>query len=156
MSGEGFLIRPMRSDDVERVLEIAGRMKNTPHWPRAAYLTALDPHAAPQRLALVAVDAAHDSPAGFAIVSLIPPGAELETIAVAKEQQRQGLGRALLDASIAELRKRHVCELWLEVRTTNEPAIELYRREGFAEIGLRKAYYVDPIEDANVMRVTLA
>lgn len=51
-------------------------------------------------------------------------------------------------------RARQAGLLWLEVRPSNERALALYRREGFVEVGRRKAYYPAPEgrEDALVMR----
>lgn len=155
MSTEQFAIRTMRSSDVERVLKIAASLKNVPRWPRSAYLSALDPHAALRRVALVAEAGASECPAGFVIASVVPPSAELETIAVAEDRQGQGLGRALLEKLFEELQSEGIREMWLEVRASNEPAVRLYRRMGFVETGCRKAYYADPVEDASVMGVTI-
>jgi [ribosomal protein S18]-alanine N-acetyltransferase len=155
MSGE-ILIRQMRTDDIERVLEIAAGLKNMPHWPRIAYLTALDPHAQPRRVSLVAVDTKSDLPIGFAIANLVPPGAELETIAMAAEHQRRGWAGALLERLFEELRLDGVKEIWLEVRVSNEAAFRVYRRAGLVEAGTRKGYYADPVEDATVMRLTFS
>lgn len=155
ISSDGYLIRPMRSADVDRVREIAENLKNTPHWPRTAYLAALDPHAAPRRVALVAVETLSDLPVGYAIAGLVPPGAELESIAVAGDRQRRGLGRGLLLRLFDVLQQDSIEEVWLEVRVSNKAAISLYRRAGFVENGVRKAYYVDPAEDAAVMRLTM-
>ena len=45
--------------------------------------------------------------------------------------------------------------MYLEVRDSNETAVELYRRFGFSDVGLRKGYYQDPKEDARMMKVVL-
>jgi ribosomal-protein-alanine N-acetyltransferase len=155
MSGE-IAVRPMRSADVERVLEIAAELRNLPNWSRAAYLTAMDPLAQPRRVALVAADGADDSPIGFAIANVVPPAAELETIAVAERYQRSGWAGVLLKELFEKLRQVAAAEVYLEVRESNEAAIRVYRRAGFVEAGHRKAYYADPVEDATVMRLTLA
>jgi ribosomal protein S18 acetylase RimI-like enzyme len=113
MNRESYLIRAMRSADIDRVLEIAAGLENTPHWPRAAYLTALDHHAEPRRLALVAVEVANDFPVGFAIASLVHPGAELESMAVVQDRQRLGLGRGLLLRLFDVLKREGIQEVWL-------------------------------------------
>ena len=48
------VLRPMREADLDQVLAITASLKDAPHWPRAAYLPALDPGATPRRIALVA------------------------------------------------------------------------------------------------------
>jgi ribosomal-protein-alanine N-acetyltransferase len=149
------LIRRMTPADLDRVMEIAESLKHAPHWPRSAYLAALEPEAAPRRIALVAEGPAADSVAGFAVVSLLPPEAELEIIAVAPAAQRQGVALRLLDALIAEFYTVYIKGIMLEVRATNQPALELYRRLGFEETGRRPRYYHDPVEDAILMRLRL-
>jgi ribosomal-protein-alanine N-acetyltransferase len=155
MSGREVLIRPMRAADVTRVLEISEHLANTPRWSRSAYLTALNPDAVPRRVALVAADPQQDVPVGFAIASVLAPSAELETVAVAREMQRRGVASEVLERLWAEIREAGATEMCLEVRVSNGAAIHLYRRAGFVEIGRRKAYYADPVEDATVMRITL-
>jgi ribosomal-protein-alanine N-acetyltransferase len=54
--------------------------------------------------------------------------------------------------------KMRLGSLWLEVRASNTRARALYRRRGFAEVGVRKAYYPAPVrrEDAVVMSLAMA
>jgi ribosomal-protein-alanine N-acetyltransferase len=87
------------------------------------------------------------------VASLLPPEAELELIAVAPQAQRQGVAGRLFAALAKELYTTKVFGIMLEVRASNYPAIELYRRLGFAETGRRKRYYRDPMEDAVQMRL---
>jgi ribosomal-protein-alanine N-acetyltransferase len=149
-------IRHMMPADLVRVMEIAQSLKEAPHWPRSAYETALNPQSAPQRIALVAADAESGNVAGFAVASVLPPQAELETIAVAAEGQRRGVGRNLFAALAGELVIRQVQELFLEVRVSNGPALQLYRSLGFSETGRRPRYYIDPVEDALLLTLRLA
>lgn len=81
-----------------------------------------------------------DDPAGFALLRKILGEAELLLIAVRKQYRRQGIGRALLDRAIDEAVAAGVDTLHLEVRDGN-PALELYRRCGFAQVGSRPGYY---------------
>lgn len=82
----------------------------------------------------------------------------LLNIAVDKAWHGAGLARGLLDALYAFCRQSGVALLWLEVRPSNERALGVYRRQGFAEVGVRKGYYPAPggREDALVMRLNLA
>ncbi len=149
------LIRPMTPADLDRVMEIAESLKEAPQWPRSAYLAALDPEAAPRRIALVVEEPAAGMVAGFAVASLLPPEAELEIIAVAPTAQRRGLARQLFFSLATELRTAEVIGVMLEVRATNQPALEFYRRLGFVETGHRPRYYHDPVEDAILMCLRL-
>ena len=148
-------IRRMALADLDRVIELALSLKAAPHWPRSAYLAVLDPGAAPPRIALVAEDEETGGVQGFAVASLLPPQAELETIAVAPEVQRRGLGRRIFIAMADELRKALVTEVMVEVRASNSPALAFYRAQGFAVTGGRPRYYADPIEDAVLLDLRL-
>jgi ribosomal-protein-alanine N-acetyltransferase len=149
-------IRRMTPADLARVIEIAQSLKDAPHWPRSAYETALNPQSALPRIALVAEDVESGGVVGFAVASVLPPQAELETIAVAAEGQRRGVGRSLFAFLAGELVTAQVQELFLEVRASNGPALALYRSLGFSEGGRRPRYYVDPVEDALLLALRLA
>jgi ribosomal-protein-alanine N-acetyltransferase len=84
---------------------------------------------------------AKDGPAGFVLARLAAGEAEILTIAVARSHRRQGLGRELMDAVLRRLHAARAEALFLEVDETNMPAIALYRRLGFQEVGKRPAYY---------------
>jgi ribosomal-protein-alanine N-acetyltransferase len=135
--------------DLQRVLEIAQSLKEAPHWPRAAYLAALDPQGSPRRIALVAET--DGVLAGFAIATLLPPQAELEMIAVAAERQQRGVARQIFSALAGKFEVARITEVILEVRASNCPALGLYRSLGFQQSGCRPRYYADPIEDALLM-----
>ena len=151
-----FEIRRMTVADLDCVLAIAEKLQQAPHWPQSAYLDAINPESTPRRIALVAEGPQPGAIPGFAVASFLPPQAELETIAVAPEGQRQGLGRHIFLALAAELKAAGVGELLLEVRASNRPALAFYRALGFVETGVRAGYYADPIEDAVLMRLALA
>jgi len=148
-------IRRMAANDLDRVLALSQELPSAPVWPRSAWLNAIDPNSTPRRIALVAEDRQSGSIRGFAVASLLPPHAELESIAVAPDCQRLGVGRKLLQELAIELQAAGACELVLEVRSSNQPALAFYRSLGFAQTGSRPAYYADPIEDAALMRLPL-
>ena len=150
---EGVTIRRMTTADLDHVLAIAQSFPQAPQWPRPAYLTALNPESAPRRIALAA--AGPGSLFGFAVARLLPPQAELETIAVAPDSQRRGLGQFIFRALVTELKAAGVGELLLEVRVSNGAALDFYQAVGFIQTGLRPGYYADPKEDAVLMRFAL-
>jgi [ribosomal protein S18]-alanine N-acetyltransferase len=148
-------IRCMREADLDRVLEIGASLPEAPNWPAPAYAAAIDPLHIPRRIALVAVDPESDALAGFLVAGMVTPVSELETIAVAAEGQRRGVGRLLLRALVEELRTERVTELILEVRASNRAALGFYQAQGFEETGRRLRYYADPEEDAVLMGLSL-
>lgn len=159
MSSDGaeFSIRRMAAADVGQVIEIAKSLKDAPQWPVAAYLAMLNEDSLPQRLALVAEETNASSHAvlGFAIASVVAPEAELETIAVAGNHQQRGLGRRLFAALVEELSAAQATDVHLEVRGSNAPALAFYHALGFELSGRRSRYYLDPVEDALLLRLTL-
>jgi ribosomal-protein-alanine N-acetyltransferase len=151
----GVRVRRMSAADLERVRAIAESLEDAPHWPLAAYAAAVHPEGEPQRIALVAETVESGAVMGFAMASVVGPQAELETIAVAAEGQRRGVGRRLFAALREELKRAEVRAVLLEVRTSNHPALGLYRALGFAAAGRRPRYYADPVEDAVLMELRL-
>jgi len=88
--------------------------------------------------------------AGLALSA--PDEAWVNNIAVRRDRQRQGLGRALLEALLAEADRRGVHTVLLEVAADNAPAQKLYARHGFDVVGVRRGYYQISRKDALVMR----
>lgn len=93
--------------------------------------------------------------AGYLVAALLPPQAELETIAVVAEGQRRGVGGRLFAELLALLKTEQVTEVILEVRASNQAALGLYQALGFLESGRRTSYYADPQEDAVLMGLRL-
>jgi [ribosomal protein S18]-alanine N-acetyltransferase len=150
VSAGRLFIRAMREDDVDRVLMIAGSAKTAPQWPRNVYESTIASAGVPLRVALIAEDAS--GIVGFAVASALSGQAELESIAVAGEAQKQGVGTALLQGVIGAVKLLGAEEIVLEVRASNQTAASLYARAGFAEVGRRRGYYVNPAEDAVLLR----
>ncbi|MDQ0576318.1 ribosomal protein S18-alanine N-acetyltransferase [Agromyces albus] len=87
---------------------------------------------------------------------LAPAGSgqgDIQTIAVAPAARGMGLGRGLMHALITQARRRHVAELFLEVRADNAIARALYASLGFRQIGVRRGYYQPDGVDAITMRL---
>jgi ribosomal-protein-alanine N-acetyltransferase len=151
-----FRIRRMTPADLDPVIRLAESLEQAPHWPRSAYLAALNHEAAPPRITLVAEAPQTAAILGFAVTSLLPPQAELESIVVASNGQRQGIARQIFAALTVELRTAQIAELLLEVRASNHAALAFYRAVGFIETGRRPRYYADPMEDAVLLKLHLA
>lgn len=90
---------------------------------------------------------------GFVGVWVLPDEAHIVTIAVRDGYRRQGLGELLLISAIELAQERGESLVTLEVRVSNVTAIELYRKYGFEQVGLRPRYYSDNQEDAYVLTV---
>jgi ribosomal-protein-alanine N-acetyltransferase len=88
---------------------------------------------------------------GFFLARSILENLELLKIGVDPEYQNRGIGTQLLNAAFAEGARRGCLRCFLEVRKSNESAIDFYRIRKFRIAGERPDYYTDPVEDAWVM-----
>ena len=77
---------------------------------------------------------------------------DMMNVAVHPDYRKQGIATALIVGLVEELRKMGSHSLTLEVRASNAPAIALYEKLSFVEIGRRKNYYRNPKEDALILR----
>ena len=77
---------------------------------------------------------------------------DVMNVAVHPDCRRQGIAEQLIETLIGELKNRGSKALMLEVRASNAPAIALYEKLGFRQVGLRKNYYRNPKEDALILR----
>jgi ribosomal protein S18 acetylase RimI-like enzyme len=80
-------------------------------------------------------------PIAFALALGAGDDADILMVATASQMQRRGAARMALQALAEEAGRRGVGRLVLEVARNNAPALDLYRSEGFVEIGVRPGYY---------------
>lgn len=145
-----YAIRPMTSADVDRVMELERAMFPKDAWSEELLRSEL---AEPTRRYFVAERPGVSGGGGiigYAGLRAVPPQGDVQTIAVEEAWWGRGIGAALLAELLEQARVRGVTDVFLEVRSDNPRARELYRRFGFAEIGMRRRYYRDA--DAIVMR----
>jgi len=137
-------VRKAIAEDVPRILEIFNE-SITPVWSQSAIQAELEKNDA---FFLVAVC---DDVAGFAVMRQVGDDGELLQIATCPTVRRTGVGDTLLSAVIDFAAKENYKNLHLEVRKSNEPAINLYEKHGFVRVRTRTDYYNSPLEDAIVM-----
>ena len=89
--------------------------------------------------------------AAFCAFWLIVEQAHINNLAVLPGLRGRGLGTQLLEAILREATFLGASEVTLEVRASNAAAIRLYAKSGFAQAGVRKNYYTNPIEDALIL-----
>ena len=144
-------MRAMTQDDVGTVLAIEQAVQRFP-WTRGNFSDALAANYA------CSVHEEGGEIRGYAIVMPVADEAELLNIGVAADQQRKGLGRAMLSEMLEYARSRNMRSVFLEVRSSNTAAIALYRSMSFSEIGVRRGYYrnANGSEDAIMMARELA
>ncbi|MBN2288273.1 MAG: ribosomal protein S18-alanine N-acetyltransferase [Candidatus Glassbacteria bacterium] len=140
---------PLRAEHVARVLEIENCCFSQP-WREGDFTRLIDN---PDSVCLVAL--ARGQVVGYSCCWIVFESAELGNIAVHPDYQCRSVGSRLLKKTVEICRRRRVAALFLEVRTSNRKAIELYELFGFARIGLRRGYYTKPVEDALIMKLVL-
>lgn len=91
--------------------------------------------------ALIARNAENGAFCGFILAQIVIDEAEILSIAVAPGSRRNGLAANLIGALTGLAREVGASSLFLEVASDNDPALQLYRKLGFVEIGRRSRYY---------------
>jgi ribosomal-protein-alanine N-acetyltransferase len=147
---EEVRIRRMDAQDLARVMVIEQQSYSMP-WTESTFRGLLRRADAD----LFVAETRARAIAGYAVSWAVLEQGELGNVAVAPEFRRRGVAHRLLDAVIERSGQRGVRELFLEVRVSNTHARELYQTYGFREVGRRRSYYMEPVEDALVMRKDL-
>lgn len=148
-------VRLASEQDADDVILLIRRIPSLPQWHREALAVELpggSAEAVPLRRLLVATGGG--TLLGFAQISVLLGEAELESMAVDPAWRSRGVGRRLLENSIDTAQAHGATALRLEVRRSNQAALGLYRSAGMKLAGERRAYYVNPVEDALLMQLS--
>lgn len=144
-------LRPLNTSDASLLSGIhAASMEIS--WDETAFFSLLQTPSYKGWLALK-----NTQPAGFILVSYLPPDAEILTFAILPEWRRQSIGRTLLRHFLNEC-SPVIRSIFLEVDQTNSAAIRLYKEQGFKTVGSRKNYYQHTdglMTDAMVMQLKI-
>ncbi len=147
---KSFLIRPATPDDVEAVAAIEAMAFSNP-WHAQTFRSLIRRNGA-----LIAVaEADWGEILGYSVAWWVQDQAELANLAVKENFRGWGIGSALLDRVLLDLKDLGVDSLFLEVRFSNERAFALYRSRGFSEVAVRKDYYRNPRENARILQKDL-
>lgn len=144
------LLRALRPDDVDRVLELETVLFGPGAWTRGMYEGEIG---APGRVYIAVEDGG--VLVGYAGASLAQES-HVMTIGVAPEARRRGHASAMLAALMDAARRAGATSMLLEVRADDDGPQALYSSFGFEPIGIRKGYYQMEGADAVVMRADLA
>jgi [ribosomal protein S18]-alanine N-acetyltransferase len=145
------ILARMRWWHIDEIRPIEADLFGVEQWSAAMFWNEL----ANGHYYLVALDEA-GAVAGYAGLAVQPPAeAWVQNVAVRRDSQRTGIGRALLEALLVEAGRRDVRTVLLEVAVDNAPAQKLYAAYGFEPVGVRRGYYQPSNTDALVMRCEL-
>jgi ribosomal-protein-alanine N-acetyltransferase len=146
--------------DVDRVLQIEEQVYSHP-WTRGNFHDSIysgHPMIGLQGAGRLEKGAELRNLLAYYVLMPVVDEMHLLNFAVAAGAQGQGYARLLLDHMCEYVRQQQCQSILLEVRISNQRAIDVYQRYGFSEIGRRKSYYpvADNLrEDAIVMRMEL-
>lgn len=149
MKENAYTIKAMCQEDIPEVLRLEREAFGQMAWHADDFESAISSKC---DFPLV-IQAGTDSIglAGYAVLRIIAPEAEIENICVAPACRRIGVGETLMAEMLRLAAERDAERIFLEVRAHNEPAKALYLKSGFVESYRRKNYYQGPTEDAIIM-----
>lgn len=139
-------IRDMREHDLDAVADLE-RAAHARPWSRGVFeqeLTRSD-----DRSYVVAVDG--EEIIGYGGIQFLGDDAHITNVVVRPDRRRRGIAARIVADLLGVARRAGATAATLEVRGSNAAALALYRRLGFAPVGVRRRYYDDPPEDALVM-----
>ncbi|MDG9716913.1 ribosomal protein S18-alanine N-acetyltransferase [Streptomyces sp. DH24] len=144
----------MRWWDIDPVLELERDLFPEDAWSRGMFWSELAHSRGPEATRRYLVAEADGRIVGYAGLASSGDFADVQTIAVAREQWGTGLGSRLLTELLKAATAFECAEVMLECRVDNVRAQKLYERFGFEAIGFRRGYYQPGNVDALVMRLT--
>ena len=116
-------------------------------WSERSIASELD-----NQLAFWLVATEGETVAGYIGSQTVMDETDMMNVAVHPDFRRQGIAETLIQSLVEHLKTMDSHCLTLEVRASNVPAIALYEKLDFREIGRRKNYYRNPKEDALILR----
>jgi ribosomal-protein-alanine N-acetyltransferase len=145
MTAVAIDIRPLGIRDLGAIEEIERRAYRTP-WSRSMFASEL---AKTTSICLGAFQG--EELIGYIVNSRYVDAWHVMNVAVDPNHQRRGIATQLLQRLFDLTRDEHRRGYTLEVRVSNEGAIQLYEGLGFERHGIRRGYYTDNREDAVIM-----
>ena len=141
-----MIIETMKSSHVAQIAELEKICFSDP-WSEKSIASELNNELA---FWLTAVEG--EQVVGYIGSQTVMDESDMMNVAVRPDFRRKGIAEALVNALVEALKSKGSRCLTLEVRASNVPAITLYEKLGFSEIGRRKNYYRNPREDALILR----
>lgn len=137
-----MIIRKMTADDILSAAEIERKCFVHP-WSEQSIESEMNRE---NSVFLMAFEGS--VPVGYVGLSIVLDEGYMGNLAVIEPFRRKGIGKALMKELLKSSKAFGLAFVTLEVRESNTPAIKLYEALGFIEVGRRKNYYKEPLEDA--------
>ncbi|MDA8089715.1 MAG: ribosomal protein S18-alanine N-acetyltransferase [Nitrospiraceae bacterium] len=149
MAVEQLIVEQMGSRHLDEVLAIEKRSYSTP-WSANSFKNEIYN---PYSIALAAM--MDGTVVGYILANYRFHEGHILNVTVHPDHMRKGIGTHLMKLVMEMLRQRQCTVAYLEVRASNQAARRIYGKLGFHEAGRRKAYYIEPFEDAVLMTAEL-
>lgn len=140
-----YVIRPMTADDTFAVSQIEQEIFSLP-WSQKSFADACS-----NADNVYLVCEADGAIAGYCGMWTVLGEGNITNMAVSPDYRRSGIALMLMKSIEKYGEKKDVTSYFLEVRQSNLPAIALYEKMGYKNIGVRKRFYEKPVEDAVIM-----
>ncbi len=145
-------LRQGTENDLSALLQLVHSCEDAPRWKETVWQEFLGGTTAGNvHRVLVCEEGMDRELQGLLAATLVAEQTELESVLVRPAARRAGVGRALLREWLAWADAAGATEAILEMRASNNAALELYRSFGFVVAGRRPCYYREPVEDALLM-----
>lgn len=144
-----ILIREMQEHDIPEILEIE-RISFSSPWSEEAFLSEINKSYSVTRVAV-----SGNIIIGYICVNYVLDECHILNLAVHPDCRRKGMATVLMKKVLRELRQKDCRFFYLEVRMSNMGAQRFYERFGFRFVGIRKKYYMSPVEDAALMMLRM-
>lgn len=144
-----FILRKMKGEDIPEVMEIEKISFKSP-WPEFHFYEEItNPYSHPYVLEGKFMDGRNQI-VGYIFLWVFGEEIEIANIAVHPNYRNMKIGTSML-STVEEIFRDKSKKIFLEVRVSNIPARNLYKKMGYREVGIRKRYYTDNFEDAIIM-----
>lgn len=149
MENKDLKLIKMTSEHLNRVHELENLCFDDP-WSLEAFKAELT-----NQLATYHLLSEGETILGYCGIWKVVDEGHITNLCIDPSRQGEGLGKGMMHLVIQWAKELNICRLTLEVRVSNKKAIQMYEKLGFISAGIRKAYYEDNGEDANIMWLEL-
>ncbi|MBN2802221.1 MAG: ribosomal protein S18-alanine N-acetyltransferase [Deltaproteobacteria bacterium] len=143
-------IKEVTIKDLQTIVEIENECFSSP-WPVESFKSEIEKLS----WSVTYIAAIDESAAGFMLLWQINNEFHLQKIGVLKKFRNRGVAHSMITFIIEQAKRRSLSRILLEVRGTNSGALNLYKKNGFEIMDVRKGYYTDSGDDALVMELKI-
>lgn len=140
-----MIIEKMKKEHLSSVLRIE-RESFTHPWSEESFLSEFE-----KESSHLFVSTENDEVIGYAVLDTVLDEGSLLIIAVDENHRRKGVAKELFSKLEKTAQEKELSFITLEVRASNESAINFYVSQGFKKVAVRKNYYSKPTENAVLM-----